>query len=88
MGDPEASAVPAVDATPRDGQDNITDEEKQWRMNSMEQVSEATPVLSIQLQTIMESLSYSENDYEALFALSLFYAVGQNKGFDDILVKW
>ena len=56
--------------------DNITDEEKELR-----RTSELTAVrLSPHLDSIMESLIPNENDYEALFALSLLYAMGKNKG--------
>lgn len=65
-------------------EDNITDEEKELRICSstmatvggLESLNRLTP----HLETIIESLNPSENDYEALFALSLLYAMGENKG--------
>ena len=62
-------------------EDNITDEEKELRicsstMATVESLNRLTP----HLETIIESLNPSENDYEALFALSLLYAMGENKG--------
>ena len=68
-------------ATGRDvtaAEDNITDEEKELRKTSSE--SSGAVRLSPHLETIMESLSPNENDYEALFALSLLYAIGKNSG--------
>ena len=61
---------------PECNQDNITDEEKELRLT---EPIPAVP-LSMHLETILESLNTMENDYEALFALSLFFALGQNKG--------
>ena len=65
-------------------EDNITDEEKEMRICSS---TTATAVVGVEsnkltphLETIIESLNPSENDYEALFALSLLYAMGENKG--------
>ena len=66
-------------ATGRDvatGEDNITDEEKELRKTS----ETAAVRLSPHLESIMESLNPNENDYEALFALSLLYAMGKNEG--------
>lgn len=71
------AATPAALAT-HAKDDNITDEEKQMRMSS-----ESTTRMSLHLQTILESLTAQENDYEALFALSLLYAIGQNKALGD-----
>ena len=53
---------------PECNQDNITDEEKELRLT---EPIPAVP-LSMHLETILESLNTMENDYEALFALSLF----------------
>lgn len=62
-------------------EDNITDEEKELRMSSSSMSpSENTSRLTPHLETILDSLNPSENDYEALFGLSLLYAMGQNKG--------
>lgn len=66
-------------------EDNITDEEKELRISSAftgqaENACRLTP----HLETILESLNPSENDYEALFGLSLLYAMGQNKGNREV----
>ena len=68
-------------------EDNITDEEKELRMSSASSSSSApvaeqsAPVsMTPHLEIILDSLCPSENDYEALFALSLLYAIGENKG--------
>ena len=63
-------------------EDNITDEEKELRKTSSESAVRLTP----HLETIMDSLSPTENDYEALFSLSLLYAMGKNKGY--IILKF
>jgi len=69
---------------PECNQDNITDEEKELRLT---EPIPAVP-LSMHLETILESLNTMENDYEALFALSLFFALGQNKGISDGQSFW
>lgn len=65
-------------------EDNITDEEKELRRSSAVSSLPTTSAESIRLtphlENILDSLSPSENDYEALFALSLLYAIGENKG--------
>lgn len=61
-------------------EDNITDEEKELRRTSESNAVRMSP----HLESIMESLNPDENDYEALFALSLFYAMGKNKGTRSI----
>lgn len=62
-------------------EDNITDEEKELRMSSTAvSSSESACRLTPHLETILDSLNPSENDYEVLFGLSLLYAMGQNKG--------
>lgn len=61
-------------------EDNITDEEKELRMSSAINEADSACRLTPHLETILESLNPSENDYEALFGLSLLYALGQNKG--------
>lgn len=63
-----------------DNDDNITDEEKELRMTSHSFGSSESCRLTPHLETILDSLSPTENDYEALFGLSLLYAIGQNKG--------
>lgn len=70
--------------------DNITDEEKQLRMASSSTSSSATESyrLTPHVESIFSSLDPSENDYEALFALSLLYAIGQNKGKAFLLVLY
>lgn len=76
-------------ATGRDvtaAEDNITDEEKELRKTSSE--SSGAVRLSPHLETIMESLSPNENDYEALFALSLLYAIGKNSGVSEDESFW
>jgi len=74
-------------ATGRDvatGEDNITDEEKELRKTS----ETAAVRLSPHLESIMESLNPNENDYEALFALSLLYAMGKNEGASEDGTFW
>lgn len=61
-------------------EDNITDEEKELRMSSTAMSSNDSVQMTPHLETILESLNPAENDYEALFGLSLLYAMGQNKG--------
>ena len=62
-------------------EDNITDEEKEQRMSSSTAVSSGeSNNLTSHLETILDSLDTAENDYEALFGLSLLYAIGQNRG--------
>lgn len=61
-------------------EDNITDEEKELRISSSTLSVNETIKLTPHLETILESLNPSENDYETLFALSLLYAMGENKG--------
>lgn len=67
--------------------DNITDEEKELRMSSSSASSSAHDSyhLTPHVESIISSLNPSENDYEALFALSLLYAIGQNEGKSDFL---
>ncbi len=60
-------------------EDNITDEEKELRMSSTALSSDSVQ-MTPHLETILESLNPAENDYEALFGLSLLYAIGQNRG--------
>jgi len=62
-------------------EDNITDEEKEQRMSTSTAVnSSESSNLTSHLETILDSLDPAENDYEALFGLSLLYAMGQNRG--------
>lgn len=62
-------------------EDNITDEEKEQRMSSSTaMISGESSNLTSHLETILDSLDPAENDYEALFGLSLLYAMGQNRG--------
>lgn len=62
-------------------EDNITDEEKEQRISSSTAVSSnSTSNLTSHLETILDCLDPAENDYEALFGLSLLYAMGQNRG--------
>ena len=68
-----------------DVDDNITDEEKELRMSSTGVGSNDSVQLTPHLETILESLNPTENDYEALFGLSLLYAMGQNRGNVTIL---
>lgn len=70
-------------------EDNITDEEKELRMSSASSsnsaaVSGESIKMTPHLETIFDSLNPSENDYEALFALSLLYAMGENRGGFEI----
>lgn len=66
-------------------EDNITDEEKErLRMSSTSSTAEPAPIrMTPHLEIILDSLCPSENDYEALFALSLLYAIGENKGVSE-----
>uniref|UniRef100_A0A1B6EUJ7 Uncharacterized protein n=1 Tax=Cuerna arida TaxID=1464854 RepID=A0A1B6EUJ7_9HEMI len=61
---------------------NITDEEKEKRRMSVSQ-PEVQPVF---LEAIAKSLDCTENDYTALFALCLLYAISHNKGVGANLV--
>lgn len=61
-------------------EDNITDEEKELRMSSTSATPSESYKMTPHLETILDSLNPSENDYEALFGLTLLYAMGQNKG--------
>lgn len=58
---------------------NITDEEKLAK-NPCDSVATEKPFL----ETVYSALDCSENDYAALFALCLLYAMANNKG----IVKW
>uniref|UniRef100_A0A4V0Y8H9 Uncharacterized protein n=1 Tax=Rhodnius prolixus TaxID=13249 RepID=A0A4V0Y8H9_RHOPR len=58
---------------------NITDEEKEQRL-----AQEAQKVF---LEVIVNSLDCVENDYAALFALCLLYAISQNNGIDPNLLE-
>ncbi|KAF6201259.1 hypothetical protein GE061_005706 [Apolygus lucorum] len=57
---------------------NITDEEKEQRL-----AQEAQKVF---LEVVVNSLDCDENDYAALFALCLLYAISQNEGLDHIML--
>ncbi|KAI9565619.1 hypothetical protein GHT06_009411 [Daphnia sinensis] len=70
-------------------EDNITDEEKEQRMSSSTAVSSnSTSNLTSHLETILDCLDPAENDYEALFGLSLLYAMGQNRGVNEDQPFW
>lgn len=56
---------------------NITDEEKEkMAKNPSENVATEKPFL----ETVFSALDCSENDYAALFALCLLYAMANNQG--------
>ena len=59
-------------------QKNITDEEKQ-RLATTPTESDGVSDKPF-LETVYNALDCSENDYAALFALSLLYAMAYNKG--------
>ncbi|XP_059351503.1 protein CLEC16A homolog isoform X2 [Daphnia carinata] len=70
-------------------EDNITDEEKEQRMSSSTAVSSnSISNLTSHLETILDCLDPAENDYEALFGLSLLYAIGQNRGVNEDQPFW
>ncbi|XP_032779218.2 protein CLEC16A homolog isoform X3 [Daphnia magna] len=70
-------------------EDNITDEEKEQRISSSTAVSSnSTSNLTSHLETILDCLDPAENDYEALFGLSLLYAMGQNRGVNEDQPFW
>lgn len=76
-----ALAIATVQDSNEAIEDNITDEEKEQRMSSSTAViSSESNYLTSHLETILDSLDPAENDYEALFGLSLLYAMGQNRG--------
>lgn len=76
-----ALAIATVQDSNEAIEDNITDEEKEQRMSSSTAViSSESNNLTSHLETILDSLDPAENDYEALFGLSLLYAMGQNRG--------
>lgn len=63
---------------------NITDEEKEkLARNPAENVAIEKPFL----ETAYSALDCSENDYAALFALSLFYAMANNKGVTSDIIE-
>ncbi|XP_045772199.1 protein CLEC16A homolog isoform X2 [Maniola jurtina] len=80
---------------------NITDEEKQKLLGSMpsknpEKVASVENLLEKEtrnietrpfLKTVLDSLDCSENDYKALFALCLLYALINNKGVNPELLE-
>ncbi len=81
----EESQAVAIAAVQQDNaadiEDNITDEEKEQRMSSSTAMNSGeSSNLTSHLETILDSLNPAENDYEALFGLSLLYAMGQNRG--------
>lgn len=70
---------------------NITDEEKQQRLsitNSPVEASTTNDDVGSRpfLETIMAALDCSENDYMALFALCLLYALLNNKGNSCVML--
>jgi protein CLEC16A len=75
----QAMAIATVQDSTAAVEDNITDEEKEQRMSTAMSSGESSHLTS-HLETILESLDPAENDYEALFGLSLLYAIGQNRG--------
>ena len=76
-----ALAIATVQDSNEAIEDNITDEEKEQRMSSSTaMISSESNNLTSHLETILDSLDPAENDYEALFGLSLLYAMGQNRG--------
>ncbi|CAK9802268.1 Protein CLEC16A homolog [Anthophora plagiata] len=68
---------------------NVTDEEKEQRLalespltpQTQKNIAEALPNKPF-LETILNSLFCTENDYAALFALCLLYALVNNQGID------
>ena len=82
-----ALAIATVQDSNEAIEDNITDEEKEQRMSSSTaMISSESNNLTSHLETILDSLDPAENDYEALFGLSLLYAMGQNRG-DKIIIS-
>jgi protein CLEC16A len=83
-----ALAIATVQDSNEAIEDNITDEEKEQRMSSSTAViSSESNNLTSHLETILDSLDPAENDYEALFGLSLLYAMGQNRGEKIIISR-
>jgi protein CLEC16A len=83
-----ALAIATVQDSNEAIEDNITDEEKEQRMSSSTAViSSESNYLTSHLETILDSLDPAENDYEALFGLSLLYAMGQNRGEKIIISR-
>ncbi|KAK9885246.1 hypothetical protein WA026_010745 [Henosepilachna vigintioctopunctata] len=63
---------------------NITDEEKQRLATSP---AETSPFVEKPfLETILNSLDCTDNDYTSLFSLCLFYAVANNKGITSDVI--
>nr|CAH0101247.1 unnamed protein product [Daphnia galeata] len=84
-----ALAIATVQDSNEAIEDNITDEEKEQRMSSSTAViSSESNNLTSHLETILDSLDPAENDYEALFGLSLLYAMGQNRGVNEDQPFW
>ncbi|EFX79851.1 hypothetical protein DAPPUDRAFT_304370 [Daphnia pulex] len=89
----EESQAVAITAVLQDNaaaiEDNITDEEKEQRMSSSTAMNSGeSSNLTSHLETILDSLDPAENDYEALFGLSLLYAMGQNRGVNEDKPFW
>lgn len=64
---------------------NITDEEKEKLRTSLTQSTESNRPF---LDTVLSALDCNENDYLALLALCLIYALANNKGDTIISIKW
>ncbi|XP_061377184.1 protein CLEC16A homolog isoform X2 [Danaus plexippus] len=98
---PDSPLPDAVEPSKTVTEMNITDEEKQKLLNVMpgtsgdvtEDVQRTTGNIENRpfLKTVVDSLDCTENDYKALFALCLLYALINNKGVNpellDILLR-
>lgn len=60
---------------------NITDEEKEKLKSSLSSMSESSRPF---LDMVLSSLDCNENDYLALLALCLIYALANNKGKSNV----
>ncbi|XP_068152742.1 protein CLEC16A homolog [Drosophila tropicalis] len=71
---------------------NITDEEKQKQLLQQSTSSSSSAFAKPFLDTVLQALDCTENDYLALLALCLIYAMSHNRGiknewFDQVLSK-
>ncbi|XP_074647477.1 protein CLEC16A-like isoform X2 [Tubulanus polymorphus] len=86
----QATAVATTAAAAADDDEssvNITDEEKLQASNKQPPTEqEFTLTNRPYLEAIFNALECTENDYEALFALCLLYAMGHNEGINQELL--
>ncbi|XP_043250720.1 protein CLEC16A homolog [Colletes gigas] len=93
MGDATVQSPEQLDVPSKDLEEikhlNVTDEEKEQRLalespltpQTPKNVNESLPNKPF-LETILNSLSCTENDYAALFGLCLLYALANNQGIE------